>query len=142
MLLGALDIEYIMYREQEMKEEKRLKLLIVDDSKFTQKVEGNLFKEVVPDLEIYFANDGKEGLQKYSEINPDLTIVDLLMPNMTGMELLKEIKDIDEDAKMVVVSADVQEKVKQEAYDLGALAFVNKPINKAKIEEILNIVGM
>lgn len=131
-----------MYREQGMKEEKRLKLLIVDDSKFTQKVEGNLFKEVVPDLEIYFANDGKEGLQKYSEINPDLTIVDLLMPNMTGMELLKEIKDIDEDAKMVVVSADVQEKVKQEAYDLGALAFVNKPINKAKIEEILNIVGM
>lgn len=142
MLLGALDIEYIMYREQEMKEEKRLKLLIVDDSKFTQKVEGNLFKEVVPNLEIYFANDGKEGVQKYIEINPDLTIVDLLMPNMTGMELLKEIKDIDKDAKMVVVSADVQEKVKQEAYDLGALAFVNKPINKAKIEEILNIVGM
>lgn len=142
MLLGALDIEYIMYREQEMKEEKRLKLLIVDDSKFTQKVEGNLFKEVVPNLEIYFANDGKEGVQKYSEIHPDLTIVDLLMPNMTGMELLKEIKDIDKDAKMVVVSADVQEKVKQEAYDLGALAFVNKPINKAKIEEILNIVGM
>ncbi len=131
-----------MYREQGMKEEKRLKLLIVDDSKFTQKVEGNLFKEVIPDLEIYCANDGKEGLQKYSEIHPDLTIVDLLMPNMTGMELLKEIKDIDEDAKMVVVSADVQEKVKQEAYDLGALAFVNKPINKAKIEEILNIVGM
>lgn len=131
-----------MYREQEMKEEKRLKLLIVDDSKFTQKVEGNLFKEVVPNLEIYFANDGKEGVQKYSEIHPDLTIVDLLMPNMTGMELLKEIKDIDKDAKMVVVSADVQEKVKQEAYDLGALAFVNKPINKAKIEEILNIVGM
>lgn len=131
-----------MYREQGMKEEKRLKLLIVDDSKFTQKVEGNLFKEVVPNLEIYFANDGKEGVQKYSEIHPDLTIVDLLMPNMTGMELLKEIKDIDEDAKMVVVSADVQEKVKQEAYDLGALAFVNKPINKAKIEEILNIVGM
>lgn len=125
-----------------MKEEKRLKLLIVDDSKFTQKVEGNLFKEVVPNLEIYFANDGKEGVQKYIEINPDLTIVDLLMPNMTGMELLKEIKDIDKDAKMVVVSADVQEKVKQEAYDLGALAFVNKPINKAKIEEILNIVGM
>jgi len=131
-----------MYREQEMKEEKRLKLLIVDDSKFTQKVEGNLFKEVVPNLEIYFANDGKEGVQKYIEINPDLTIVDLLMPNMTGMELLKEIKDIDEDAKLVVVSADVQEKVKQEAYDLGALVFVNKPMNKGKIEEILNIVGM
>ena len=131
-----------MYREQGMKEEKRLKLLIVDDSKFTQKVEGNLFKEVVPNLEIYFANDGKEGVQKYIEINPDLTIVDLLMPNMTGMELLKEIKDIDEDAKLVVVSADVQEKVKQEAYDLGALVFVNKPMNKGKIEEILNIVGM
>ena len=131
-----------MYREQEMKEEKRLKLLIVDDSKFTQKVEGNLFKEVIPDLEIYFANDGKEGVQKYIEINPDLTIVDLLMPNMTGMELLKEIKDIDKDAKLVVVSADVQEKVKQEAYDLGALVFVNKPMNKGKIEQILNIVGM
>lgn len=131
-----------MYREQGMKEETQLKLLIVDDSKFTQKIEANLFKEVVPNVEVYYANDGKEGLEKYSEINPDLSIVDLLMPNMTGMELLKEIKDIDEDAKMVVVSADVQEKVKQEAYDLGALAFVNKPINKAKIEEILNIVGM
>lgn len=131
-----------MYREQEMKEEKRLKLLIVDDSKFTQKIEANLFKEVVPNVEIYYANDGKEGLEKYSEINPDLTIVDLLMPNMTGMELLKEIKDIDKDAKLVVVSADVQEKVKQEAYDLGALVFVNKPMNKGKIEQILNIVGM
>ncbi len=119
-----------------------MKILIVDDSRFTRKIEGKMIKEKVKDVEIYYANDGDMGFEKYKEINPDYTIIDLLMPKMSGKELIKKIKNYDVDAKLIVVTADVQEKVKKEVLELGVLKVVNKPLNEGKINELVEVMRM
>ncbi len=119
-----------------------MKILIVDDSRFTQKIEGNLLKKNMPKSEIYYANNGEEGLEKYKELGPDFAIIDLLMPGMSGLELIEKIKGYDEEAKLVVVSADVQEKVREEVEDLGTKGFINKPLNEEKVAEILKCIGV
>ncbi|MEY8304302.1 response regulator transcription factor [Anaerosalibacter bizertensis] len=119
-----------------------MKILIVDDSRFTQKIEGNLLKKNMPNSEIYYASNGEEGLEKYKELEPDFAIIDLLMPGMSGLELIKKIKEYDEKAKLVVVSADVQEKVREEVDSLGTNGFINKPLNEEKVAEILKCVGV
>ena len=90
-----------------------MKLLIVDDSKFSQIVASNLFKKIDENVEIIFANDGKEGFEKYKDNKPNYSIIDLLMPKLNGKELIKLIKEYDKDAKLFVVSADVQNSVRR-----------------------------
>ncbi|MBV1821914.1 response regulator, partial [Bacteroidales bacterium MSK.15.36] len=92
--------------------------------------------------EIYYASNGEEGLEKYKELGPDFAIIDLLMPGMSGLELIEKIKGYDEEAKLVVVSADVQEKVREEVEDLGTNGFINKPLNEEKVAEILKCIGV
>ena len=53
-------------------------ILIIDDSTFSQRILGNLIAKNLDDVNTYFAKDGEEGLEKYKEIKPDYTFVDLL----------------------------------------------------------------
>lgn len=117
-----------------------MKLLIVDDSKFSQLVTLNLLKNLEPNLEISIANDGEEGFAKYKEIKPDYVILDLLMPKLSGKELTKLIKEYDKDSKLFVVSADVQKNVKEEMTSYGILGFINKPFNEEKAKFIYDII--
>jgi two-component system chemotaxis response regulator CheY len=109
-----------------------VKILIVDDSIFSQKITANLIKKVLSNAEIFFANDGQEGLEKYKNIKPDYTFLDLLMPKLNGKELLMKIKEIDNEAKVIVVSADVQKSVKREMEAFDVMMFINKPFNEEK----------
>lgn len=117
-----------------------MKLLIVDDSKFSQIITSNLIKELIEDMEIFFANDGEIGFNKYKEINPDYIIVDLLMPHLNGKELIKLIKEYDSESKIFVVSADVQKNVKEEIESYGIMGFINKPFNEEKAKFIYDII--
>lgn len=117
-----------------------MKLLIVDDSKFSQIVTSNLIKKQIKDIEIFFASDGEIGFTKYKEINPDYVIVDLLMPHLNGKELIKLIKEYDNESKIFVVSADVQKNVKEEIESYGVLEFLNKPFNEEKAKFICDII--
>ena len=63
------------------------------------------------------------------------------MPGISGKKLIEMIFDYDKDAKILVLSADVQEKVKKEVLDLGVIGFINKPLNVEKTEKILDMVG-
>ncbi|WP_077369012.1 response regulator [Anaerosalibacter sp. Marseille-P3206] len=117
-----------------------MKLLIVDDSKFSQIITSKLIKSFIKDIEISFANDGEKGFAKYKEINPDYVIVDLLMPNINGKELIKLIKEYDNNSKIFVVSADVQRNVKEEVESYGIIEFINKPLNEEKAKIISNII--
>lgn len=117
-----------------------MKLLIVDDSKFSQIITSNLIKERIEDIEIFFANDGEIGFAKYKELNPDYVIVDLLMPHLNGKELIKLIKEYDSESKIFVVSADVQKNVKEEIESYGIMGFINKPFNEEKAKFIYDII--
>jgi YesN/AraC family two-component response regulator len=82
---------------------KNLSVLYVEDSAILLKrmstFLNHLFKEV------YQANNGKEGLESFKQNKPDIIITDLNMPVMSGHELIKNIKILDSNANIIVVSA-------------------------------------
>lgn len=117
-----------------------IKVLIIDDSIFSQKITANLIRKFLDDIEIFFANDGQEGFIKYKNIKPDYTFLDLLMPKLNGNELLKLIKEFNNDAKVFVVSADVQKSVKAEIESYNVMGFINKPFNEEKARTVCNMM--
>ncbi len=117
-----------------------MKILIVDDSKFSQIVTSNLLKSLFENIEIITANDGEEGFEKYKEYKPEYAILDLLMPKINGKELVNIIKEYDKDAKLFVVSADVQKNVKEEMLSYGVIEFFNKPFNEEKAKVLYDII--
>ena len=112
------------------------KILIVDDSPVSRKI----MKSCIADdkgYELFEAGDGQSGIDKYQELKPDITFLDLTMPVMDGMQALQEIIKIDPKAVVVVCTADVQMKTIFKVMNLGALMVVRKPINKQAIDDAL-----
>ena len=108
------------------------KILIVDDSPISIKI----MKSCIPkdkDYELFDAADGRQGVDKYQEIKPDLTFMDLTMPVMNGFQALEEIIKLNQKALVIIVTADVQVKAVAKANDLGAFSVVKKPPTKEAI---------
>lgn len=116
------------------------RILVVDDSLFAQKNIIRSLKNCGKELEIYTASDGREAFEKYIELRPDIIVVDLLMPEINGIELSKMIKARIPEAIIVVLTADIQNKVKSEALEAGVNLFINKPINDAKACQIMDLL--
>lgn len=117
-----------------------MKILVVDDSVFTQKVTAGILKKNLDSPVFYFASDGQEGLEKYKEIRPDYVFVDLLMPVMDGQTLISLILEFDRQARIVVVSADIQKNVREEVEKLKVMTFISKPLNDEKAKEICRLI--
>lgn len=115
-------------------------ILIIDDSNFSQKVIGGLVNKYLVDANIYHAKDGEEGLEEYKKIKPDYAFVDLLMPKLNGEKLIKLINEYDSNAKIIVVSADVQKSIKEKIISYGVMAFINKPFTEEKAKSICEII--
>jgi two-component system, chemotaxis family, chemotaxis protein CheY len=110
------------------------KILLVDDSRFSR----NTVKRALGDEYTYCeADSGTTGLRLFEEENPDLVILDLTMPDLNGLEVLERIKQMDPAARVVINSADIQEFNKTKALELGALAFLNKPVKDEVIRELV-----
>jgi two-component system chemotaxis response regulator CheY len=102
------------------------KILIVDDSPISIKI----IKSCMPkdrDYELFDAADGQTGVEKYKELKPDLTFLDLTMPVMNGFQALEEILKLDQKALVIILTADVQIKAVAKAHDLGAFSVLKKP---------------
>ncbi|MDD3140957.1 MAG: response regulator [Lachnospiraceae bacterium] len=117
------------------------KILLVDDAAFMRMmVKDTLTKNGYEDL--YEAADGLQAVEMYSEINPDLVIMDITMPNMDGLEALKAIKAKDPNAVVVMCSAMGQESMVIEAIKSGAKDFIVKPFKPDRIlKTVSSIVG-
>ena len=76
------------------------------------------------------AENGAIAVQKYKEIKPDLVTMDITMPEMDGLQALKQIRQFDANAKIVIVSAMGQEPVVKEAILSGAKSFIVKPFKE------------
>jgi two-component system, chemotaxis family, chemotaxis protein CheY len=113
------------------------KVLIVDDAAFMRMaikkiLEKNGF-EVIGEAE-----NGERGVQKYKESKPDIVTMDMTMPEMTGIEALKAIREFDPKAKVVMVSAMGQEVFIREAVIQGAKSFIVKPFKEDHVVRTLN----
>ncbi len=115
---------------------ENMKALITDDSAFMRKMLSDSLVEAGYD-EILEASDGVEAVEKYRKERPDIVLLDIVMHKKSGLDALKEIKAIDPNAKVIIISAMGQDKIINEAKRLGATDFVVKPIDKNKFREIL-----
>lgn len=115
-----------------------MKVLIVDDSKLARLSIIKILKETNPDAQIAEAENGAIAVDLYSKNSFDIVLLDLTMPVMDGFEALAKIMQIDPDAKVVVISADIQAKAKLEVLRLGATNMIAKPISKEKMQEVLS----
>ena len=112
------------------------KVLIVDDSKTSRKILKNIFEENNYEV-VGEAVNGQDGLDKYQELHPDLVTLDITMPVMDGIETLSRIKELDPNAKVVMITAAGQKNKMVEAVRLGAEDFVTKPYETSRIVEVL-----
>ena len=123
---------------QGIKAGKRLikTILIIDDSPIARK----MLKSCLPmdqGYEFHEAGDGKQGYEKYQELNPDVTFMDLTMPVMTGYESIEKIIEFDKNAVIIVVTADVQMKAIKTVMDSGAFMVLKKPLKRDEIQSAL-----
>ena len=117
--------------------------MVVADSKMARKMAVKNLKLVVgEDIEIIEAQNGLEAVNIYKETRPTVCFMDLTMPVMDGFEAIKEICAFDSDAKIVVISADIQEFSIQKAKDNGAVGFIKKPINQDNLNNMLSTLGL
>ena len=118
-----------------------MKYLVTDDSKLARRVLKKSLCEFVHEEDIAEACDGLEALKILLQEKLEIIFLDLTMPVMDGYETIPKILDINPDAKIVVVSADIQEKAKERVLSLGAAMHVEKPINPTKMKEILDLLA-
>lgn len=115
-----------------------MKILVTDDSKMARKmVIKTLHESTNIQLEILEAQNGAEALELYKQNLPKLVFLDLTMPIMDGFETLEKIKKINEQAKVIIISADIQKHSMDKALTLGAFNFIKKPIDTPKMQQIL-----
>jgi len=83
------------------------------------------------------ACDGREGFEQYRRLRPDAVTLDLVMPEYDGLFALREIRALDPQAKVVVVSALDQKSILKEAFKAGASDFLVKPFQRSMLVETL-----
>lgn len=114
-----------------------MKILIADDSAFMRGIIKKILNENGV-TDVIEAVDGQDAVNKYKEISPDAVFLDIMMPNKTGIEALKEIIAINSNAKVVMCTSVGQEKIVQEAVEGGATDFVTKPFKPEDIKEAIS----
>lgn len=83
------------------------------------------------------AEDGKQAIDLYKELKPDLVTMDITMPKLDGIAAVREIKKIDPSARIVMCSAMGQQAMVVEAIQAGALDFIVKPFQHDRVVEAL-----
>ena len=106
------------------------KILVVDDEKpISEIVKYNLVKE---GYEVFTAYDGEEALEKVEEVEPDLIILDLMLPKMDGLEVAREVRKT-HDMPIIMVTAKDSEIDKVLGLELGADDYVTKPFSNREL---------
>lgn len=122
-----------MYRQQKF--ELPSKVLFVDDERdFVQTVSQRLMSR---DVGTYGVYDGKQALELIVDDRPDVMVLDLKMPGMHGIEVLRQTKELAPEIEVIILTGHGTTKDMDECMKLGAFAYLNKPVN---IEELSSII--
>ena len=111
--------------------------MLCDDSPLIRKKIAEILARVGI-TDIVNAEDGNEAVEKYKEHKPDLTFMDIVMPNKTGIEALREIRAEDPDAKIVMASTVGTQANLISAIKEGAFEFLQKPVKEEDVLKIIN----
>lgn len=107
------------------------KILVVDDAAFMRMRCSKLLTE--NGYDVVEAENGLEAIAKYKENRPDAVLLDITMPEMDGLTALKEIRKVDPEAKVAMVTAMGQQAMIMDAIKSGAKDFVVKPFQPDRV---------
>lgn len=117
-----------------------MKVLLVDDASFVRMSLKKILDDMALGFEYIEAGDGEDAIEKYKIYSPDLVIMDITMPKMDGITAVGRIKEIDDNAKIIMCSSmGYQEKV-LDAITAGAKDFIIKPYEAAKVAKSVKAV--
>ena len=116
-------------------------VLICDDSSMARKQMARALPQDW-DVDVSFAENGVQGVSAVKSGKGEVLFLDLNMPEMDGYQVLEAIRAQDLPTMVIVVSGDIQPEAYQRVMQLGALAFIQKPVSGEQIEEILNRYGI
>jgi two-component system chemotaxis response regulator CheY len=111
------------------------RVLVVDDAAFMRMIVKGIFNENGYEV-VGEAANGRQAVDRYEELRPDLVTMDITMPEMDGIDAVKTIRANHPEAKILMVSAMGQQKLIMEALEAGAADFIVKPFQPAKVIEI------
>ena len=113
-------------------------LYVEDDEKIRESflmILNKIFKNVL------ISENGKEGLELFKQHHPDIILSDIKMPEMDGLEMTKEIKSLNQDAYIILLTAFTDIEFLKKAIDLGVEGYITKPIDKKKLYQKLNFLA-
>ena len=112
------------------------RILIVDDSFYMRTMLKNMLTDAGYEV-VGEAANGAQALEMAAATSPDLITLDVILPDNTGLDVLKSLRKIQPSAKVVMCSAVGQEVIVTEAIENGALAYIVKPFSEEKVLEIV-----
>jgi two-component system, chemotaxis family, chemotaxis protein CheY len=115
------------------------RVLVVDDSFYMRTMLKNMLSDAGYNI-VGEAADGETAMRMARETNPDLVTLDLILPDNTGLDVLKGIHKDNPNMKVIIVSAVGQEAIVNEAIDSGAKAYIVKPFAEDKVLDIVSNV--
>jgi CheY-like chemotaxis protein len=114
------------------------RVLVVDDSLFTRNTITKILTsgghEVIP------VDRGSDAVDTVEREKPDGMLLDLLMPDVDGYEVLRMLKEKALPVPVIIVSADIQETTEKECFELGAAGFLHKPVEEKTLLEVIQKV--
>ena len=114
-----------------------MNILIVDDAMFMRTMLKNILAKQGFNV-VGEAGNGREALEKYKELHPDIVTLDITMAEVDGLQAVKDIMDYDRNAKVIMCSAMGQQAMVLEAIKSGARDFIVKPFQPERVLEAIN----
>jgi two-component system, chemotaxis family, chemotaxis protein CheY len=108
-------------------------IMIVDDSNYTRRTHRRMVE--ADGHVVHEASTGMAAIEGFFVHRPDLVLLDLTMEDMGGMEVLEKLRELDADARVIVVSADVQRSTARLVAESGAIRFLGKPVTADELRE-------
>ncbi len=116
----------------------RPRILIVEDDSSLRDLYGEALES--EGYNIYTASDGIEGIEKFEDVNPDLIILDLLMPRMDGWEALERVRKVSECPVIIVTGQGTTEEIIRGLLEAGADDYMVKPFGIKELSARVNVV--
>ncbi len=123
------------YKYIDVKQLKNITLLYVEDDNCTRIQVAKILEVIVKTL--YVAKNGKEGLDKFKTHKPDVIITDILMPQLDGLSMSRQIREINAFVPIIITTAFSEANFLLEAIDMNIDRYLVKPINMKKLNETL-----
>ena len=114
-------------------------ILLVDDSRASRMLCSSVIRSLRPGVHILEASDGNEALALLASQAPQLVVIDMNMPGMSGLELAEKLRSSHPEIRLALLTANVQEAIQRRAAELG-VHFFRKPITEPVVASILGLL--